>query len=158
MTFIIGVSIFKSFTVSCACLYKIVSLFYGPVMIVRGGLRSALDCPSICLSVCSSHLQYRVCVMSSFHSFQLSFFKLCILIVVIIKMYIWRFNGDKINFDRITTFFFYTIGYGVCVINSFYSFQWVFFKLCVLVVVMIKMYMWSFNGDKINFDRIMFFF
>ena len=44
------------------------------------------------------------------------------------------------------------LGYGVCVINSFYSFQWLFFKHCRHIVNILKMCMWVFDGARINFD------
>ena len=46
------------------------------------------------------------------------------------------------------------VGYGVCVINSSYSFQWIILKPCILVVDILKMCMWLFDGARINFDRI----
>ena len=39
-------------------------------------------------------------------------------------------------------------------INSFYSFQWIFLKPYVLFVDTSKVFIWSFNGDNIIFDRI----
>ena len=33
-------------------------------------------------------------------------------------------------------------------------FQWIFLKLCILVVDLLKMCMWVFDGAKVNFDRI----
>ena len=71
------------------------------------------------------------------------------------------FDGAKINFDIITAFqtwsfwaTFCIVGYGVCVINSSYSFQWIFLKPCLLVVDILNMCMWVFDGARINFDRI----
>ena len=46
------------------------------------------------------------------------------------------------------------MGYGVCVINSSYSFQWIILKPCTLVVDILKMCMWIFAGVKIIFDKI----
>ena len=46
------------------------------------------------------------------------------------------------------------VGYGVCVINCSYSFQWIILKSCTLVVKILKMCMWLFGGARINFDRI----
>ena len=49
---------------------------------------------------------------------------------------------------------FSVVGYGVCVINSFYSFQWMVLKLRRHIINILKMCMWGFNGDRFNFDRI----
>ena len=49
---------------------------------------------------------------------------------------------------------FCAVGYGDCIINSCYSFQCVFLKLCRHIVDILKMCIWAFDGDKINFDRI----
>ena len=38
------------------------------------------------------------------------------------------------------------IGYGVCVINSSYSFQWIFLKPCILIVDILKMCILIFDG------------
>ena len=45
-------------------------------------------------------------------------------------------------------------GYGVCVINSSYSFQQMFFKFGRHIVDILEMYIWGFDGAKINFDII----
>ena len=81
-------------------------------------------------------------------------------------MCIWVFDGARINFDKITAFqtysflavFFCIVGYGVCVINISYNFQWIIMKLCILVVDILKMCMWVFDRTRINFDRITVFF
>ena len=49
---------------------------------------------------------------------------------------------------------FCNVGYGVCVINSSYNFQWIILKPCTHVVDFLKMCMLVFDGAKINFDRI----
>ena len=41
------------------------------------------------------------------------------------------------------------VGYGVCVINSAYSFQWIILKPCILVADILKMCMWIFADQKI---------
>ena len=46
------------------------------------------------------------------------------------------------------------VGYGPCVINFSYSFSWIFLKLYILVVNIMKMCMRIFNGTKLNFDGI----
>ena len=46
------------------------------------------------------------------------------------------------------------VGYGVCVVNSSYSFQWLLLKPCVLLVD-IMICMWVFDETRVNFDRIM---
>ena len=119
-------------------------------------------CP--CLSVRPSvrnALWYRVCVINSSHSFQWIFLKPCIPVVDILKMCMWVFGGARINFDRITALVilgnFCIVGYGVCVINSSYSFQWIILKPCILIVDILKMCMWIFAGEKIIFDKIMAF-
>ena len=78
------------------------------------------------------------------------------------KMRMWVFDGARINFDRIMAFLtlsflaaFCIVGYGVCEINFFYSFQWMFLKLCRFIVNMLEMTKWAFDGVRINFDRIM---
>ena len=48
-------------------------------------------------------------------------------------------------------------GYGVRVINSSYSFQWISLKPCILVVDILKMCMRIFADEKIIFDKIMAF-
>ena len=104
-----------------------------------------------CLSACQHTLWNSVCVINSSHTFQWIFLKPCILVVDILKLCIWVFNGAKINFDRITAF---RTWYGVCVINSSYNFQWIILKPCILVVDLLKLCMLVFDGAKINFDRI----
>ena len=54
--------------------------------------------------ISSSHLMAKVCVNNSYHSSQWIFLKPCILIVDIMKMSMWIFNGAGNNFDRITAF------------------------------------------------------
>ena len=44
----------------------------------------------------------------------------------------------------------HTLQYRVCVINSSHSFQWTFFKPCILVVDIMKMCMWSFGIEEMN--------
>ena len=38
--------------------------------------------------------------------------------------------------------------------NSSYSFQWIILKPYILVVDILKMCIWLFNGARSNFDRI----
>ena len=45
----------------------------------------------------------------------------------------------------------HTLQYRVCVINFSFSFQWIFLKLWILVVDIMKMCMWIFDGPRINF-------
>ena len=46
------------------------------------------------------------------------------------------------------------IGYGVCVISSSYSFQWIFLKPCILIVDILKMCILIFDGTRINLTKI----
>ena len=76
-------------------------------------------------------------------------------------MCICSFDGIRIDSDRIMTFelshfrqFFCIVGYRVCVINSSFSFQWVFLKPCILVVDIMKIGMWVFDGCRINSEGI----
>ena len=46
------------------------------------------------------------------------------------------------------------VGYCDCVINSSHSFLWIFLKPCILVVDIMKTFMWVFDGARVNFDRI----
>ena len=46
------------------------------------------------------------------------------------------------------------VGYGVCVINSSYSFQWIILKPCILVAVILKMCKWIFADQKNYVDKI----
>ena len=79
------------------------------------------------------------------------------LVVDIKKMCMWVF---LISFERITAFQtfvlgnFCIVGYGDCVINCSYKFQRTFFELCTFVVNIMIMCMWSFNGPRINFEKI----
>ena len=41
------------------------------------------------------------------------------------------------------------VEYGVCVINFSHNFQWFFLKSCIIVVNIMKMCMWVFNGVRI---------
>ena len=50
-----------------------------------------------------------------------------------------------------------TVGYEGCVINFSNSFQLMFLKLCRRIKDMMKICMSGFDGDRINFDRIMAF-
>ena len=46
----------------------------------------------------------------------------------------WIFDGGKINFDKIMAFRgFCIMGYKICVINFFGTFQWIIFKLFTCV-------------------------
>ena len=70
------------------------------------------------------------------------------------------FDEARINFDRITAYrtlsfqaTFCIVGYGVCVIDSSYSFQWIILKPCILVVDILKMCMCLFDAARNNFDR-----
>ena len=65
-------------------------------------LRFAPVCPSVCPSVRHT-LQYRVCVINS-SQFSMGLLKPCLLFVDIMKMCMWSFGGDKINFDKIMAF------------------------------------------------------
>ena len=75
--------------------------------------------------------------------------KLCSYIVDILKICIWDFDRARINFVRIRPFelrhfgqLFCIIGYGVSVINSSYSFQWMFLNLHRIIVDIFKMCKW----------------
>ena len=92
-------------------------------------------------------------------------------------MCMWVFGGARINFDRIIAFsddsqgalrfapvcpsvcpsvrpsVCHALWYRVCVINFSHS-LWIFLKLCIPVVDILKMCMWVFGGARINFDRI----
>ena len=46
---------------------------------------------------------------------------------------------------------FFTVRYGVCVINPTYRFQWMFLKLCRHIADLMKICTWGFDGDSINF-------
>ena len=76
------------------------------------------------------------------------------------KMCMCDFDGARTNFDRITAFEFVILGifcmagYEVCVINSSYSFQWMFQGLRSHIVDILIMRMWAFDGARINLDRI----
>ena len=82
-------------------------------------------------------------------------------------MRMWVFDGARINFDRITAFLttcksfkatFCIVGYGICVINFSYNFQWIIMKLCMLVMDIMKMCKWVFDEGRINLGRIKVFF
>ena len=45
-----------------------------------------------------------MCVINFSHGFQETFFRPCVHCVVVMEVRMWRFDGDKINFDRITAF------------------------------------------------------
>ena len=82
-------------------------------------------------------------------------------VLIVDIMCMWVFDGAEINFDRIMAFRTLVIlgnfcieGYGVCVINSSYSFQWIFLKPCIILVDIMKVGMWIFDGPSINFKRI----
>ena len=64
--------------------------------------------------------------------------------------YVWQFFFVFLFF----CFFFCIAGYGVFVIYFSNNFQWIIMKLCILVVDILKMYIWVFNEDGINFDGI----
>ena len=49
---------------------------------------------------------------------------------------------------------FWIEGYGVCLINFFYSIQRIYLKLCVHVVNTLKVYIWVFDAARIYFDGI----
>ena len=73
---------------------------------------------------------YVVCVINSSYSFQCIFLKPCILVMDIMKIRRWIFDGPIDNLRELRPFelslfgsFFCTVGYGVCVVNSSYSFQ-----------------------------------
>ena len=55
--------------------------------------------------------------------------------------------------------FFGIEGYGVCVINSSYSFQWIILNPCILVAdtCILKMYMWIFADQKIMLTKLRHF-
>ena len=62
------------------------------------------------------------------------------------------------NFDRITAFYTYSFweafhskGNEVCVINSFHGLLWIFLKPCIHFVNIMKMGMFSFDGNKTYF-------
>ena len=72
--------------------------FYTPVTRVRGHYGLPLSVrPYVCLSI-SHTLRYRVCVINSSYSCQWIFLKPCILIVDIMKMCMWIFDGARINY------------------------------------------------------------
>ena len=45
------------------------------------------------------------------------------------------------------------VGYGVCVINSSYSFQWIVLKPYILVADILKMCKWIFADQKIMLTK-----
>ena len=64
-------------------------------------------------------------------------------------MCMWMFDDPRMNFERVDGLLnFCTVGYGVCVINTSYSFQRKFLKLCRHIADILKMCMWVFDGDK----------
>ena len=72
-------------------------------------------------------------------------------------MCLWIFDGDMINFDRITAFstslfkaIFSIVGYGICASNFSYSFQCMLFKHCTHIMDILKVCMWIFDGARIN--------
>ena len=76
-------------------------------------------------------------------------------------MCMWVFNDAKINFEELQPLelshfrqLFCNIGYGVCVINSSYNFQWIILKPCILLMDLLKMCLLVFDGAKIYFDKI----
>ena len=56
--------------------------------------------------------------------------------------------------SRLRHFFFCKVGYGVCVINPSYSFQCIFLKPCTLVVDIMNICMWTFDGPIITLREI----
>ena len=63
------------------------------------------------------------------------------------QMCMWIFDGARNNFDRITAFPSHfrqpccSVGYGVCIINFSYNFQWwIILKPCILVVDILGMW------------------
>ena len=48
---------------------------------------------------------------------------------------------------------FCTVEYEVFVINSSYSFQWIFLKLCRHIVDLLKMNIWSFDRAAVIFTK-----
>ena len=84
-------------------------------------------------------------------------FKLCRHIVDILKMCMWNLDGASLILTELQPFklshfgsFFYTLGYGICVISSCQSFQLMFLKFCRHIVDMLKMCMWGFDGIRIK--------
>ena len=79
-------------------------VYNGPITITSGALRFAPVSQSVsaCPSVCHT-LWYRASVFNS-NSFHWIFFKPCILVVDIMMMCLWVFDGARINFKRITVF------------------------------------------------------
>ena len=85
----------------------------------------------------------------------------------------WSFNGDNIYFDRIgeninydRIMAFLTDSYfrqllhikvWSCVILSTQGFQWNIFKGCIHLVSILRLCMWNFDEETINFYRIMAF-
>ena len=49
--------------------------------------------------------------------------------------------------------FFGIVGYGVCVINSSYSFQRIILKPCILIADILKMCKWIFADQKIMLTK-----
>ena len=68
-----------------------------------------------------------------------------------------NFTEDYGLFNLVMLGSFYMIGYGVYVIISPHSFQWIVFKPCIHLVNLLKMCIWSFDEDEINIDRIIVF-
>ena len=66
------------------------------------------------------------------------------------------FNGHNMLCFKLSHFcqLVCTVGYRVCVISCYCSFQWMFLKHYRHIVDILKVCMWTFGGARIDYDRI----
>ena len=138
--------------------YKLWLMFMIPVMIVRH--IKICPCPSVHPSVRLSlhHTLWNIAFIFKSYSFQSIFLKPCILVVDIIKMYMWKIDGIEIILTELQPFELSHSGlpiasWGMENVQSTPLTGGSFFKCCTLIVN-IMMYTW-FIDRKINFNGIM---
>ena len=126
--------------------------------VVRGHSDLICPCLSVYPSICLSGrhtLRYRFCVISSSYSLLWVILKLCRYIMDILKMCMWVLDGACLSVcPSVCPCIHHTLWNRVCGINSWNSFHSIFLKPCILVVDIMKMCMWIFDGARLNFDRI----
>ena len=120
--------------------------FYAPVTI----LRFAHVYPSVCPSVRHALPQFLMDLFETLHTcfghtenVHVSFLVELELILTELQPFELSHLGNFLHCRVVVQATFCIIGYGVCVINSSYSFQWIILKPCILQACQVSKIDWS---------------
>jgi hypothetical protein len=111
-------------------------------------------------------IRYLLCVIKSSHTFWLTFFKPCTVVMDALMMCMWRFGSTRdghfsknlhivelSHFSSIIAGGRLIIGYILCVINSLHTFRLTLFKPCTIAMDTLEICMWLFESIRTFFEK-----